>query len=82
MRKRVKKLFQNNALVSVRDYEVEKCLKRNDVMHIEFEDKVMTLDPHSLKTKQILVSEPFPSNFGRAYRLISYKWDPNVDYDD
>lgn len=82
MRKRVEKLFQNDTLVSVRDYEVEKCIKRKDAMHIEYGDEVMTMDPQSLKNKQVSVSDPFPSQFGKEYRLINYKWEPNISYDD
>lgn len=83
MKKRVEKLFQNDTLVSVRDYEVKKCIDTNDVMHIEFGDEVMTLDPHSLENKQVLVSETFKSKFGgKGYKLISYKWNPNIRYDD
>lgn len=82
MRKRVEKLFQNDTLVSVRDYEVKKCIDRKDAMHIEYGDEVMTMDPESLKTKQVLVSDIIPSNFGKSYKLISYKWEPNLSYDD
>lgn len=83
MQKRVKTLFQNNTLVSVRDYEVEECIKKNDAMHIMFEDQTMTLDPHSLKEKQVFTSEPIQSKYGNSgYRLIAYKWDPNIVFDD
>ncbi len=83
MKKRVKTLFQNDTLVSVRDYEVEECIKKNDAMHISFEDKTMTLDPHSLKNKVVMTSKLFKSTAGgKDYKLITFKWDPNIEYDD
>lgn len=83
MRKLVKTLFQNDTLVSVRDYEVAECIRKNDVMHICFQDKVMTMDPHSLKEKVVLTSGHIPGRNGtKGYCLVSYKWDPNIEYDD
>lgn len=83
MRKPVKTLFQNGTLVSVRDYEVEGCIKRNDAMHIVFGDQTMTMDPDSLRDKKVLTSDIIPSSYGnKGYRLISYKWEPNIEFDD
>lgn len=85
MRKLVKTLFnyRDKVLVSVRDYEVEECIKKNDVMHIVFGDEIMTLDPHSLKTKVVLTSDTMSSKTGgKGYKLISFEWNPNINYDD
>lgn len=81
MRKPILKLF--NGMASVRDYEVEKCIKSNDIMHIIFEDKCMTLSPKSLKEKVLSKSDLIKSqNSNKDYHLINYKWEPNVENDD
>lgn len=85
MEKRIKKLFDHKGrlLASVRDYEVEKCLKDNDVMHIMFQDDVMSLDPDSLRNKKIITTGPIPAKYGgTGYYLINYLWQPNIRYDD
>lgn len=83
MRKVVKTLFSNNSLVSVRDYEVEECIRKKDALHIVFEDKTMTMDPSSLEKKVVMTSGPFPSKNGsKGYMLLTYKWNPNIEYDD
>lgn len=83
MKKIVKTLFMNDTMVSIRDYELEECVRKNDAMHIHFEDKVMTMDPHSLESKILKTSGPFNSKTGRkGYMLHTYKWDPNIEYDD
>lgn len=83
MRKTVKTLFQNGSLVSVRDYEVEECIRKQDTMDIVFEDQIMTLSPQSLKNKVVMTSGPFPSKNGsKGYMLFTYKWNPNIENDD
>jgi hypothetical protein len=81
MEKRVKTSFEIDGvtLVSVRDYEVEACIKDNDVMHIHFGDGIMSLDPDSLKSKEIMRSKVQTSTTGgKNYCLVSYKWEPNL----
>jgi hypothetical protein len=87
MRKIVKKLYypkySDEVLVSVRNYEVEECIKKNDAMHIVHGDKIMTMDPHSLQTKQRGTSDVFKSQHGgKDYFLINYLWVPNIYEDD
>ncbi len=87
MRKVVKKLYESkyneDVLVSVRNYEVEACIKKNDAMHIVFGDETMTMDPHSLQNKQKGTSQVFKSQVGgKDYFLINYLWSPNIYEDD
>ncbi len=83
MRKIVRTLFNHDSMVSVRDYEIEECIRKNDAMHIVFEDKVMTMDPKSLEDKIVMTTGPFPSKTGgKGYMLHTYKWEPNISNDD
>jgi rRNA pseudouridine-1189 N-methylase Emg1 (Nep1/Mra1 family) len=89
MRKVVKRLFcpknSTKTLVSVRDYEVEECLAKNEPMHIVFGDDTMTLDPHSLISKLSGKSNLIKNTLekgGKDYCLMNFPWEPNVYADD
>ncbi len=70
-------------LVAVKDYDVDKCIKDKEVLHIKLEDGVMTMDPESLVSKEVSRSRLFISKHGgKDYRLVSYKWEPNLNSDD
>jgi hypothetical protein len=70
-------------LVSVKDYDVDYCIKNKEVLHIKYLDGVMTMDPDSLVSKEVMRSGFFKSKTGgQDYRLVSYKWEPNISNDD
>lgn len=85
MERRVTKpyVIDGITLVSVKDYDVDACIKNKEVLHIKYGDGIMTMDPESLVSKEIMRSGIFKSKTGgQDYCLVSYKWDPNISYDD
>lgn len=78
MRKEVKELYMNNTIASVRDYEVEQCIQRNENMEITHGGEKMTLTPEDLKTKRETMSPKFISKVGgKDYHLFGYSWEPD-----
>ena len=64
---------------ALRSHEVEECIKKNEVMHITWKGETMTMDPASLKSKQIGRSKELTSKDGKhKFYLIDYYWEPNL----
>lgn len=74
MKKQIKKIYKG--LASVRDYEVEKCIKNNESMTIIYDGDAMTLSPEQLKTERVGVSSVLKSQYGNDYVLFNYRWEP------
>ena len=76
MRKDLKKLYEGKA--DLRNYEVNRCLSKNENVEIHHNGEKMTLTPDDLKNKQVRVSKEMTSKFeGKSYKLISYDWNPD-----
>jgi len=67
-----------NGLISIRDYHVEECVRKNGPMKIKFGSRFMVLTPEQLVSKKVRTSKwVITSKFtGKPYRLVDYKWDP------
>lgn len=75
--------IDNVKLVSVRDYEIQKCIENNENMDIIHDGETMTLSPKSLIEKVITVSKLQKSKTGgQDYCLHSFVWNPNKEEDD
>lgn len=76
MRKEIKRLH-NGHLASVRDYEVQECIRKNENMDIFYEGEKMTLTPEQLKNERVGNVSPIQkSKYGKDYVLINYLWQP------
>lgn len=76
MRKEIKRLH-NGHLASVRDYEVQECIRKNENMDIFYEGEKMTLTPEQLKNERVGNVSPIQkSKYGKDYVLINYVWQP------
>jgi len=76
MRRIVKKV-KENGLFALRNHEVEDCIKKNDVMHCIHGDETMSMDPESLKSKQ-LGRSPWITDESGDFYVIDYRWTPNI----
>jgi len=78
MRKEVTKM-NDDATVSVRDYEVNSCVIKNENMEIIHNSDKMTLTPEQLENICIRISAKLKSKIanGKDYRLYSYAWNPD-----
>jgi hypothetical protein len=77
MKKTVTTIFRG--LVSLRDYEVKKCIDNDENMIITFEGDRMTLTPKELKDKRINTSQKYESKIGgKDYYLYGYSWNPDT----
>lgn len=74
MRKQIKTIYKG--LASVRDYEVEQCIKKNESMTIIYDGDAMTLSPEQLKTERVGMSSLMKSQYGKDYVLFNYPWEP------
>ncbi len=75
--KTVKKLW--NGFVSIRDYEVRDAIEEGGLI-IKLNDKQMTLGPRALERGLEIISKVFISKTGgRNYKLIDFKWSPDMD---
>jgi hypothetical protein len=82
MTETIRTLFKNGKYASVRDYQVEKCIKTNTPMIICYANERMTLSVNDLKNKQIVFSDKKNQSVWKAdqsYSLISYAWHPDSD---
>ena len=76
MRKEIKRLH-NGHLASVRDYEVQECIRKNENMDIFYEGEKMTLTPEQLKNETVGNRSPImKSQYGKDYTLLNYLWQP------
>jgi hypothetical protein len=78
MRKEVTKLYHGTK-VSVRDYEVEECIRRNEPMVITHKGEKMTMSLEDLKTKRVGISQKQISKIKGAkdYYMFDYLWEPD-----
>lgn len=74
MRYPVDKLHKGAA--EVREYNAQQCIKKKESMTIVYDGDTMTLTSEELETKRISISPPFPSQYGKPYRLYGYVWQP------
>tara|TARA_R100000329_G_C7610667_1_gene216702 strand:- start:1603 stop:1875 length:273 start_codon:yes stop_codon:yes gene_type:complete len=77
MKKKVKKLWKGN-MVTVRDYEVAKCLRLQQPMQIYFNDECMTVDVKRLERLQNSGQFFKSKTGGQDYNLIDLFWEPDI----
>jgi hypothetical protein len=77
MRKEVTKM-NNDATVSVRDYEVTGCIKNKESMDIIHKVERMILNVEQLENDVKVFSPKLKSKLpgGKDYRLYNYTWKP------
>lgn len=75
--KTVKKLWQGK-YASVRDYEVDACIKSDSDMEIKYKDKSVIIPIGRLKYYKPN-SKVFESKFGKPYRLIDIPFEDTFD---
>ena len=71
----IKRLF--NGMASVRDYVIRDLIAKNETLKIKFADKIMTLTPEELKSRQIqIIPKKFKSkiNPDQEYSLIDFRF--------
>jgi hypothetical protein len=75
--RKIKRLF--NGLASLRDYEVEEAIKKNEAVQLSCEGQTMTLSVEMLKHGFSITTAPHKSKFNRSqeYRLVDFKWKPD-----
>jgi len=73
---KTKKLYQGHA--SVRDYIIEKCIKKEQDLQIQHEDSFMVVALDQLKNYKELTNMEFESKFnGKKYRLYDFLFEPD-----
>lgn len=73
---RINRLWRD--LVSIRDYVVQDCIKKNHSVRVLYGEKSMTLTPKDLrKGFQTLGNKKFNSKYGGKYELVDFKWLPS-----
>jgi len=79
MEVRVTTLYDDGT-IGVRESYIKKATSKNDVLHIKYEDNVMSMDPESLVTKLVRKSTPQQSKFNQDewYVVYYYMWEPNL----
>ena len=80
METEVKKLFRGH--VSVRDYIVESCFKRDQDLVIKYRAKKMTVLQEDLLHHMQFHRHAFKSRYNadQVYELIDFKWKPDPEY--
>ena len=73
-KKKVTKLYQG-FLVSIRDYERDKAIKQGGMI-IMHQNQTMYFSPKALQKLQPS-TKIFKSKFGKDYRLIDIRWNPD-----
>ena len=73
-KKKVTKLYQG-FLVSIRDYERDKAIKQGGMI-LMHQDRTMFFSPKDLRELKPS-TKIFKSKFGKDYRLIDIRWNPN-----
>ena len=76
MKKTIKKLYKGQ--VDLRDYDVEKCIKKKEYMEVVHSGQRMVLSPEDLVNKRISVSEESFGGAmgGKTYKLFGYVFIP------
>lgn len=69
-------------MIAVATKIVNKAIKTNDVLHINHKGQVMTMDPQSLKNKNLYTTTFQAKDGSGEYDLNNYRWNPNDTYDD
>ena len=76
----VKKIWWNHKVekpvVSVRNYDYKKALRKKDSLGITFEKKFMIIPAKELVNRRILSTECVSMFDGKKYRLIDFIWKP------
>ena len=61
--------------IDLRDYNVRRCILRNEKYEVTCGGDVMIFSPEDLKNN-CLRKQEVPSKFGKPYELWSYKFNP------
>jgi hypothetical protein len=77
MKRRHVKLVKPNGLFALRNHEVEDAINKDEPLQLYHGDEEMTMDPHSLKTKQ-LGRSPWITDESGDFYIIDYRWEPNI----
>ena len=81
----VKKIWWNHKVekpvVSVRNYDYKKALRKKDSLGITFEKKFMIIPAKELVNRRILSTECVSMFDGKKYRLIDFVWNPHKPED-
>lgn len=80
--RRIKKVDESTGQFALRNTLVEKCIARNEVLHVHHGDEIMTMDPETLKSNQIGRSRMLHDVVEGDFFLIDYIWNPNITNDD
>lgn len=79
MQKNLRRLWNN--LASIRDYEVEECIKNNEsiVVTVDNTNGKMTLSPEMLKRGFSALPSKIRSKYNaiQTYQLIDFRWKPD-----
>lgn len=64
--------------MSVRDYQLKECLKRNEDLTIKFQDKSMFI-PHDKVKNYTRSGVVIPAQYGKnpTYELLDFDWKPD-----
>jgi len=77
MKVKVTKLYKG--CVEVRNYDVKKCIDKNESMTIVYDGNSMELSPEELENNIKSTSPEFPSKMGgKSYKLYGYEWNPDM----
>ena len=77
MKKVVKKLWKGN-MVSVRDYEVRKCIANDQPLRVHYKDDCMTVDVARLKRLNSSGQFVKSKTGGQNYSLVDIFWEPDI----
>jgi hypothetical protein len=72
---KVRKLFKG--FVSIRDYVVQTCIRKNQKLVVEYESQKMTLSVEDLKNKFQIHKRVFQSEYSKkynTYQLLDFKF--------
>ena len=73
---KIKKLFLGH--ISIRDYIVEKAIKKEQGITVSYEGMKMVISLEQLKHRFQFHQQRFCSKFSeKKYELIDFKWKPN-----
>lgn len=79
MIKRIKKLYLGQ-YADIRDYEFDMALKRKEDITFYYKDQTMIVPYKEIKKRgKKLTGTLFPSEFGKPYKLVSFKWKREPD---
>ncbi len=74
MERTVEKLYKG--CVDLIDHDVRKCVSLNEDYKVFYKGDRMILSPEQLQKECVGVQPINDAKYGKPYRLLSYKWNP------